>query len=71
MCGMINPVSTQTGIARLIGTVYPTSYMLLISRGVFNKALYFADLRWEILALAISAPIISFAGIMFLKKQDS
>ena len=71
MCGMINPVSTQTGIARLIGTVYPTSYMLLISRGVFNKALYFTDLRWEILALAISAPIISFAGIMFLKKQDS
>ncbi|MBQ9089136.1 MAG: ribosome-associated ATPase/putative transporter RbbA [Lentisphaeria bacterium] len=71
MCGMINPVSTQTGIARLIGSIYPTSYMLLISRGVFNKALYFADLRWEIIALAISAPIISFAGIMFLKKQDS
>lgn len=71
MCGMINPVSTQTGLARLIGYIYPTSYMLLITRGVFNKALYFADLNRELLALFISAPIISFAGIMCLKKQDS
>ncbi len=71
MCGMINPVSTQTGMARLIGSIYPTTYMLLVSRGVFNKALYFSDLGLEILALAITVPLISAAGIMLLKKQDA
>ena len=71
MCGMITPVSTQTGMARLIGSIYPTTYMLLISRGIFNKALNFVDLNFEILILAITLPIISAACIMLLKKQDS
>ena len=71
MCGMLNPVSTQTGMARLIGSIYPTTYMLLVSRGVFNKALYFSDLGLELLALAITVPLISAAGIMLLKKQDA
>ena len=55
----------------MIGSIYPTTYMLLISRGIFNKALYFTDLQWELLALAITVPLISAAGIMLLKKQDS
>ena len=71
MCGMSNPVSTQTGVARIIGSIYPTTYMLLISRGIFNKALDFADLHLEILVLVITIPIVSTAGIMLLKKQDS
>ena len=45
--------------------------MLLISRGIFNKALDFSDLHMEILALVITIPIVSAAGIMLLKKQDS
>ena len=71
MCGMTNPVSTQNGVARLIGSIYPTTYMLLISRGIFNKALDFGDLHMEFLALLITVPLISAAGIMLLKKQDS
>lgn len=71
MCGMINPVSTQSGIARIIGEIYPTTHMLLISRGIFNKALDFSDLRGEVLALALTVPIVSAFGIMLLKKQDS
>ena len=70
-CGMINPVSAQTGMAKFIGSIYPTTYMLLISRGVFNKALGFNELWGELLILAISYPIIFFAGVSFLKKQDS
>ena len=71
MCGMINPVSTQSGIARIIGEIYPTTHMQLISRGIFNKALDFSDLHGEVLALALTVPIISAFGIMLLKKQDS
>lgn len=70
-CGMINPVSAQTGLAKFIGSIYPTSYMLLISRGVFNKALGFSELWQELLILLISYPVIFFAGVNFLKKQDS
>ena len=70
-CGMINPVSAQTGMAKLIGSIYPTTYMFLISRGVFNKALGFSELWSELLVLAISYPVIFFAGVSLLKKQDS
>ena len=43
-CGMIDPVTSQEGAGRLIGTIYPTTYMLLISRGIFNKNLDFQEL---------------------------
>jgi len=44
--------------------------MLLISRGVFNKALGIGDLYLELLILAITAPIVVGCGVMFLKKQE-
>ena len=71
LCGMTTPVESQEGIARLIGSLYPTTYMLLISRGVFNKALYFADLARPVGVLALMIPVIIGAGIMLQKKQES
>ena len=68
---MTTPVETQEGIARAIGTIYPTTYMLLISRGIFNKALYFADLVQPVSVLALMIPVIIGAGIMLQKKQES
>ena len=70
LCGMTTPVETQEGMARLIGSIYPTSYMLLISRGVFNKALDFADLVQPITVLAIMIPVILGAGVCLQKKQE-
>ena len=69
-CGMLDPVTSQEGSGRIIGMIYPTTYMLLISRGVFNKALGFAELYPEILILLIMVPIITAFGVMFLKKQE-
>ena len=69
-CGMVDPVSSQEGMGRIIGMVYPTTYMLLISRGVFNKALGFSDLYLYLLILAVSAPVMIGGGVMFLKKQE-
>ena len=71
LCGLTNPVDTQEGMARVIGEIYPTTYMLLISRGVFNKALGFADLYQPILVLLIMIPIIITLGVLFQKKQES
>ena len=71
LCGMLDPVETQEGMAYLIGKIYPTTYMLLISRGVFNKALSFTELIHPILCLAITIPIVLGIGILLQKKQES
>ena len=71
LCGLTNPVETQKGAALLIGKIYPATHMLLISRGVFNKALGFADLHHEFLILVITVPIILGLGVLCLKKQES
>jgi len=68
--GVINPVSTLEGGGRMIGEIFPTTYMLIISRGIFNKALQFSDLYTSIGALLIMIPVILVASILLLKKQD-
>ena len=68
--GMLTPVSSMEGSARLIGELYPATYMLIISRGVFNKALGFADLHAAFWPLLVSVPVILGATIMLLDKQE-
>ncbi len=69
--GMLNPVSSLEGIGRLIGEIYPASHMLTVSRGIFNKALYFQDLHSEIFILMIGGPLIILFSVLLLRKQDS
>ena len=71
MCGLMNPVSTQEGAARIIGEIYPTTYALLICRGIFNKALNFSDLTAPFIVLLITVPIIMSIGILLLRKQEA
>jgi ribosome-dependent ATPase len=68
--GLINPVSSLEGGGRLIGAIYPASHMLIVSRGVFSKALGLADLHAQLWPLAIAAPVIIIAAIALLKKQE-
>ena len=68
--GMIDPVSSLEGIGALIGRLYPTSYFLTISRGIFSKGLGFSDLHMPFLALAVTIPILYLLGLALLKKQD-
>ena len=68
--GMMDPVSSLEGFARLVGTIYPATHMFDISRGVFNKALGLGDLHRPLLALAASVPVILAAAIALLKKQE-
>ncbi|MCQ2353081.1 MAG: ribosome-associated ATPase/putative transporter RbbA [Victivallaceae bacterium] len=70
-CGLINPVASQQGPALLIGKLYPTSYMMIISRGVFNKGLHFFELTSPFLVLLIMTPVILALGVLFQKKQES
>ncbi|MCX8649630.1 ribosome-associated ATPase/putative transporter RbbA [Gilliamella sp. B2776] len=68
--GLLNPVASLEGSGRYIGEVYPTTHMLIIARGVFNKALGLFDLHNSIFALLITIPIILCASIFLLKKQE-
>jgi len=69
--GMIDPVSSLQGAGRLIGQIYPTTHFLTISRGVFNKALWFADLRGSLIPLLLAVPVLLAICTALLKKQDS
>jgi ribosome-dependent ATPase len=68
--GMINPVSSLEGIGRVIGEIYPATYYIAISRGVFNKALGMADLHADFLPMALAALVILILSIVLLKKQE-
>ncbi|MBQ4106489.1 MAG: ribosome-associated ATPase/putative transporter RbbA [Lentisphaeria bacterium] len=70
LCGMTDPVPTDGSMASIIGHIYPTTYMLLISRGVFNKGLYFADLYGDITILLAEIVVICGLGILLQRKQE-
>ncbi|MGX4807370.1 ribosome-associated ATPase/putative transporter RbbA [Bradyrhizobium guangdongense] len=67
--GLIDPVSSLQGAGRLIGIIYPTSHFVTISRGAFSKGLGFATLHNDLLALAVTIPVLLAAGALLLKKQ--
>ncbi len=69
--GMIDPVSSLEGVGAFIGNIYPTTHFLNISRGVFNKALGFADLHASLWPLFVAIPVILGISVTLLRKQDS
>ena len=68
--GMMQPVSSLTGAAAVIGRVFPASHFLTISTGTFTKALGFADLHIPLLALAASIPVVTALSVLLLGKQE-
>ncbi len=68
--GMNDPVSSLQGAAALIGQIYPTTHYMTVTRGVFAKALGFADLQTEFIALLVAAPLLVGLAVLLLKKQD-
>ena len=69
--GLINPVSSLEGVGRWIGDIYPATYMLLISRGVFSKALDLADVQAALWPMLLAIPVILGLAIALLKKQEA
>jgi ribosome-dependent ATPase len=68
--GLIDPVFSLEGSGKLIGQVYPATHMITISRGVFSKALDFADLSGAFWPMLLSVPVIIGTAIVLLKKQE-
>jgi ribosome-dependent ATPase len=68
--GMIDPVSSLQGVGAFIGQIYPATYFMTISRGVFSKALGFDDLSGAFVPLLIAIPVLISLSAAFLKKQE-
>ena len=69
--GLLNPVSSLEGMGAFIGRIYPATYFLTISRGVFNKALDISALASSFWPLLAAAPVILGMSIVLLKKQEA
>ncbi|RBP15603.1 ribosome-dependent ATPase [Roseiarcus fermentans] len=69
--GMLAPVSSLSGGARVIGLAFPSSWYQQISVGVFAKALGFADLWPNIAAIAAIALVFMILSLMLLRKQEA
>jgi len=68
--GLIHPVTALQGAGRAIGEAYPASHMLAIARGVFGKALGFAELGPDFLGLLAAVPVILGLAIAALPRQE-
>lgn len=69
--GLLQPVSTLEGGARLIGTFYPTTYFLKVSIGAFTKGLDLLSLQPFLFTLFLFIPTLLFFNVLLLKKQEA
>jgi ribosome-dependent ATPase len=67
--GLTEPVSSLDGPSALIGQVWPATWFLQISRGVFTKGLYLHDLQSAFLILAAFIPVLTLMSVLLLRKQ--
>lgn len=68
--GLMQPVSSLEGGAYVIGQAFPMSYFLNISVGSFTKALGFADLLGDVLALVMFFPVLTMLSVALLRAQE-
>jgi len=67
--GLLNPVSSLSGLGYFIGHMYPTTYFLTICRGAYSKGLGISELYPSFLVLMLMAPLLTIASVCMLRKQ--
>ena len=68
--GMMVPVSSLTGMARIMGRLFPMTYFLPVSVGTFTKGLGFAELATNLAALLLFIPVLLALSLLLLRKQE-
>ncbi|MEK8122452.1 ribosome-associated ATPase/putative transporter RbbA [Methylocystis sp. IM4] len=68
--GLMQPVSTLAGRAKLVGTIWPTTYYMHASKGVFTKGLSADLLMQDIIFLACCIPVLWAVSALALRKQE-
>jgi ribosome-dependent ATPase len=68
--GMMVPVSSLSGMARIMGRLFPMTYFLPVSVGTFTKGLGFSDLAPKLAALAVFIPALTMLSLLLLRNQE-
>ncbi len=68
--GLLQPVSTLQGQARVIGSIWPTSYYMHSSVGAYTKGLAPGLMMQDLVFLACCIPILLAVGVLGLRKQE-
>ena len=68
--GMLQPVSTLEGNARLLGTIWPTTYYMHASLGAYTKGLGLDLIAADMLYLLACIPVLLLISAFALNKQE-
>jgi ribosome-dependent ATPase len=68
--GLLQPVSTLEGSARVIGSIWPTTYYMHSSLGAYTKGLSARLMVRDLVFLACAYPILLGISTLGLKKQE-
>jgi ribosome-dependent ATPase len=69
--GLLQPVSTLEGNARIVGTLWPTTYFMHASVGAFTKGLEARLLAPDAVALAAFVPVLLLVAMLLLRRQEA
>jgi len=68
--GMMVPVSSLSGMAQIMGRLFPMTYFLPVSVGAITKGLGFTDLATKLGALAVFIPALTMLSLLLLRTQE-
>jgi ribosome-dependent ATPase len=68
--GMLQPVSTLTGSAGFVGSIWPASYYMLSSLGAYTKGLGPRLMLPDILYMLGCIPVLLLVSVAGLRKQE-
>ena len=68
--GFMQPVSTLVGRAKVLGSIWPTTYYMHASKGVFTKGLGLDLLAQDLVVLACIIPVLWAVSALALEKQE-
>jgi ribosome-dependent ATPase len=68
--GMLQPVATLEGSARVVGSIWPTAYYIHSSLGAYTKGLGLDLMLKDMLYLLACIPVLLLVSTFGLKKQE-
>jgi len=68
--GMLQPVSTLEGSARVVGSIWPTTYYMHSSLGAYTKGLGLDLMLQDMVYLLCCIPVLLLVSMIGLKKQE-
>lgn len=68
--GLLQPVSTLQGQARVVGSIWPTTYYMHASVGAYTKGLTADLMLQDVIFLGCAGPLLWGVSILGLSKQE-